>query len=99
MRVVLAALGVLFILVGIVMLIAPGPGLVFIALGLSFGSLVFRPAASLLDALERAAWRLWYRIPPHLRASRAVKALVVLSMVLGATLAALTTLWVAHRFL
>lgn len=98
-RVLLATLGLVFIVVGVVMLVAPGPGLVFIAVGLSLGSLVFRPAAALLDAIERAAWRVWYRIPPHLRASRAVKVVVVLSMIIGASLAALTTLWVAHRVL
>jgi hypothetical protein len=96
-RFVLSGLGAVLFVVGVVMLVVPGPGLLLILLGLSLGSLVLRPVAVVLDTLERAMWRSWMRLPATWRASRAVRVLAVLGVLCGAVLAGLTSLWLVHQ--
>lgn len=97
-RLVLSTIGAVFVLAGLLMLVFPGPGLLFILLGLSLGSLVFRPMARLLDAIERLGLWAWRKVPARLRASRAVRIAFVMCGLLGATAAAIAGLWLARTY-
>ncbi len=97
-RLVLSTIGAVFVLAGLLMLVFPGPGLLFILLGLSLGSLVFRPMARLLDACERLGLWAWRKVPERLRASRTVRVSFVICGLLGAAAAAIAGLWFAKTY-
>lgn len=55
-RISVVCLGILFLLIGLVMIITPGPGLVFILLGLGCMTVISSRLAFWLDRLEVYCW-------------------------------------------
>lgn len=90
--------GITSIIAGIVMLVIPGPGLVGVLLGIALLAAVFRPFASLFDALERVGRKLWMKLPASWRASRLVKASFVIAIALGAMAAGLTSYLLLNHY-
>lgn len=98
-RIGVAFIGFSIMAMGVLMLVFPGPGLLFLLVGLALLGVGFRPAANLLDTVEIHSVELWMKLPEDVRSSRWIKYVIFTSMIIGAILTGLITYYVGNRFL
>lgn len=82
-RMAVSVIGVGCIVAGLVMLVAPGPGLVAIAVGLGLIGLSAHPIARLLDHGERVGRRTHKKMSPRMRKITAVSVMICAATAAG----------------